>query len=46
MVENETDLKIKTLQYDNGGEYTDNDFKWYCDENRIKMKKTVPRKPQ
>ena len=46
MVENETDLKIKTLQYDNGGEYTDNNFKWYCDENGIKMKKTVPRKPQ
>ena len=27
MVENETDLKVKTLQSDNGGEYLDADFK-------------------
>ena len=45
MVENETDLKIKTLQSNNGGEYIDNDFKRYCDENSIKMKKAVPGKP-
>ena len=46
MVENEIDLKITTLQYDNGGEYKDNDFKWYYDENDINMKKTVLGKPQ
>ena len=46
VVENETDLKIKILQFDNGGEYIDVDFKWYCDENGIKMKKTVPGNPQ
>ena len=46
MVKNEIDLKIKTLQSDNGGRYIDDDFKRYCDENSIKMKKTVPRKPQ
>ena len=45
MVRNDTDLKIKTLQSDNEGEYIDNDFKRYYDENGIKMKKTVPRKP-
>ena len=45
MVENETKLRIKTLQYDNGGEYIDDDFKRYYDENGIKMKKKVPRKP-
>ena len=46
MVENETDLKIKTLQSDNRGEYLDADFKQYCDKNNIKIKKTVPRNPQ
>ena len=46
MVENEIDLKIKTLHSDNGREYIDNDFKRYYDENDIKMKKTVPGKSQ
>ena len=27
MVENETDLKVKTMQSNNGGEYLDADFK-------------------
>ena len=27
MVENEIDLKVKTLQFDNGGEYLDANFK-------------------
>ena len=45
MVKNETYLKIKTLQFDNGGEYLDANFKRYCDENGVKIKKTVPRNP-
>ena len=35
MVENETDLNVKTLYSDNGGDYVDADFKRYCDENGI-----------
>ena len=36
MVENETDLKIKTLSPDNGGEFTSNEFWNYCEEQGIK----------
>ena len=46
MVENETDLKIKTRRSDNRGEYINDDFERYCDDNRIKMMKTVYGKPQ
>ena len=46
MVENETDLKVKCLQSDNGGEYINDDFLKYCAVNGIKMKKTIPGKPQ
>ena len=46
MVENETDLKIKTLQSDNEGEYVNTEFQRYCDENSIKMRRTVLGNPQ
>ena len=45
MVENETDLKIQTLQLDNTGKYVNAEFQRYCDENSIKMRRTVPRNP-
>ena len=46
MVENETNLKVKCLRSDNGGEYIDNAFKKYCADNGIKMEKTIPGNPQ
>ena len=46
MVENGTGLKVECLQLDTGGEYIDDDFKLYCDDNGIKMKKTIQGKPQ
>ena len=36
MVENETDLKIKTLRPNNGGEFISNEFWNYCEEHGIK----------
>ena len=35
LVENETDLKIKCLRSDNGGEFTSKAFQQYCDEHGI-----------
>ena len=46
MVENETDLKIKTLQSDNEGEYVNVKFQRYYDESGIKMRRIVPGNPQ
>jgi phage terminase large subunit GpA-like protein len=46
MVENETDLKIKKLCLDNGGEYEDNEFKKFCYQSGIKLIRTMPSTPQ
>ena len=46
MVKNDTDLKIKTLQSDYGGKYINAEFQRYCDENGIKMRRTVLGNPQ
>lgn len=46
MVENETNLKLKCLRSDNGGEYISEEFKRYCADNGIKMEKTIPGTPQ
>ena len=46
MVENETELKIKRLINDNGGEYEDTKFKKFCYEHGIRMERTVPGTPQ
>lgn len=45
MVENKTNLKVKYLQSNNGGEYVDDDFKKYYIDNGIKIK-NIPRIPQ
>ena len=45
MVENETDLKIKKLKTDNGGEYEDTRFKKFYYEHEIKMERIVPGTP-
>ena len=46
MVENETDLKIKCLRLDNGGEFTSKLFQQYYDENGIKRQFSTARTPQ
>ncbi|KAJ0436933.1 putative RNA-directed DNA polymerase [Helianthus annuus] len=45
-VENETNLKVKCLKSDNGGEYIRKQFIDYCAKKGIKMIKTVPGTPQ
>ncbi|GKB57971.1 retrovirus-related pol polyprotein from transposon TNT 1-94 [Tanacetum coccineum] len=45
-VENETNLRVKCLKSDNGGEYSSRDFIEYCAKNGIRMLKTVPETPQ
>ncbi|GJV43320.1 putative RNA-directed DNA polymerase [Tanacetum coccineum] len=45
-VENETNLRVKCLKSDNGGEYSSREFIEYCAENGIRMLKTVPETPQ
>jgi hypothetical protein len=39
MVETETDLKLKCLRSENGGEYIDGGFKEFCAANGIKMER-------
>jgi transposase InsO family protein len=46
MVENEMDSKIKCLTYDNGGEFTSNEFMDYYSRHGIKRKFSIARKPQ
>jgi hypothetical protein len=46
MVENEMDSKIKCLRYDNGGEFTSNEFMDYYSSNGIKRQFFVARTPQ
>ena len=46
IVENETDLKIKTLRSENGGEFTWNELWNYCEEHGIKRQFLVAREPQ
>jgi transposase InsO family protein len=45
MVEIETDLKIKCLRSDNGGEFTLKEFMDFCGEHGIKRKFSKPRTP-
>ena len=45
-VENETELKIKCLRSDNGGEFTSKELNHYCEENGIKRQFSVARTPQ
>jgi transposase InsO family protein len=46
MVENEMDSKIKCLRYDNGGEFTSNEFMDYYNRHGIKRQFSVARTPQ
>jgi len=45
-IENESDMKIKCLRSDNGGEFTSNEFNDYCSEQGIKRKFSAARTPQ
>ena len=46
MVDNETNLKIKTLRSDNDGEFTSNEFWYFCEEHGIKREYLVAGTPQ
>ena len=45
-VENQMDRKMKTLQSDNGGEFTLEEFKELCRESGIKRELRTPYNPQ
>ena len=46
MVENETDLKVKCLRSDNGGEYELGEFKKLCALNGIRLERITSGTPQ
>ena len=46
MVETETDLKVKFLRSNNGGEYINGGFNEYCAAHGIRMEKTILGTPQ
>ena len=46
MVENETDLKVRCLRSDNGGEYELEEFMRFCALNKICLERTTLRTPQ
>jgi hypothetical protein len=42
LMENQTGRKVRVLRWNNGGEYTSNEFKDFCREAGIKKELTVP----
>ena len=46
LIENHTEKKIKTIQSDNGGEFTSNEFKELCEDSGIKRELSTPYNPQ
>jgi transposase InsO family protein len=46
LVENETDLKIKCLRSDNGGEFTSDEFDEFCEDHGIRRHFSAARNPQ
>ena len=45
-MENKTGMRVKKLQFDNGREYEDFEFKKFYYENRIQLEKIVSGAPQ
>ena len=45
MVETKTNLKVKCLRSDNGGEYINGGFNDYCAAHGIRMKNIIPGTP-
>nr|KYP35691.1 Retrovirus-related Pol polyprotein from transposon TNT 1-94 [Cajanus cajan]KYP38474.1 Retrovirus-related Pol polyprotein from transposon TNT 1-94 [Cajanus cajan] len=45
-IQNEKDLKIKSLRSDHGGEFQNESFQTFCEENGINHNFSVPRTPQ
>jgi transposase InsO family protein len=45
-VESQSGKKIKVLRSDNGGEYTSNDFKDFCNEAGINSELTISYNPR
>ena len=46
LVENETNLKIKCIRSDNGGEFTSNKFNEFCETHGIKRNFSAAKTPQ
>ena len=46
LVESQTGKKIKALRFDNGGEYTSNEFEDFCTQHGIHRQFIVPYNPQ
>jgi len=46
LVDKDTDMKVKALKSDNGGEYVLNEFKELCEKVGIKRELTSPHNPQ
>jgi transposase InsO family protein len=46
LVENETDLKIKCLRSERGGEFISNEFEDFCETHGIKRHFSIARTPQ
>ena len=46
MVKNKTELKIKCLRSENGGEFTSKEFMEFCSEHGIKRQFSVAKTPQ
>ena len=45
-VENESRVKIKSLRFDRGGEFTSREFNIYCKEHGIKRQLSLPHTPK
>ena len=46
LIENESDMKLKCLKSDNGGEFVSNEFGNYCNEHGIKRQFSAARTPK
>ena len=46
MVENETNQKIKCPRSENGGEFTSNEFNYFCEIHGIKIQFSATKTPQ